>query len=210
VIYLHGFASGPASRKARFFQARLQEEGVEVRVPDLAQGDFENLTITGQLAVLEEAAGSGPVRLVGSSMGGYLAALMAARKPECVERLVLLAPAFGFAARWPSVVGEKGMEQWLASGKLPVFHYGEGRMRDLSLAMYNDSRNYEGEPQFSQRALIFHGLNDAVVPVEASRSFAALHGNAKLIEMDSDHELTDVLPAIWSGCREFLLEAGKE
>ncbi len=205
VIYLHGFSSGPMSRKARFFQSHLEKEGVEVLVPDLAQGDFENLTITGQLAVLEAAAGSGPVRLVGSSMGGYLAALLAALKPACVERVVLLAPAFGFAERWPAVVGQAAMEQWLTTGKLPVFHYGEGRLRDLGLAMYEDSRNYPGAPHFPQPGLIFHGVHDAVVPVEASRAFAASHGNMRLIEMDSDHELTDVMPQIWDGCREFLL-----
>lgn len=205
VIYLHGFASGPLSRKARFFQAHLEQLGVEVHVPDLAQGDFESLTITGQLKVVEDGIGDGPVRLVGSSMGGYLAALVAARKTSCVEKLVLLAPAFGFAERWPTVVGQAGMEQWLATGKLPVFHYGEGRMRDLGLAMYEDSRAYEGEPDFRQPAMIFHGVNDAVVPVDASRKFSREHPNTHLIEMDSDHELTDVMPAIWDGCHEFLL-----
>lgn len=204
-IYLHGFASGPLSRKAQFFRAQLEGEGVQLLVPDLAQGDFEHLTIQGQLAVLEEAAGDGPVRLVGSSMGGFLAALFAARNPERVEKLVLLAPAFGFAERWPAVVGEEAMKRWFASGKLPVFHYGEGRTRELGLAMYEDSRRWEGEPDFSQPALILHGVNDTVVPVQASRQFAASHPNVRLIEMDSDHGLTDVLPAIWDCCRDFLL-----
>jgi pimeloyl-ACP methyl ester carboxylesterase len=205
VIYLHGFASGPGSRKARFFRERLAEEGIEAAVPDLARGDFENLTISGQLEVLGEVAGSETVALVGSSMGGYVASLFAARKPERVDRLVLLAPAFGFAQRWPTVVGEAGMKIWLDTGKLPVFHYAEGRMRDLGIAMYEDSRKWEAEPGFKQPALIFHGLNDAVVPVQASRAFVAKHANARLTEMDSDHELTDVLPAIWEGCRDFLL-----
>ncbi len=205
MIYLHGFASGPGSRKARFFRERLAEEGIEAAVPDLARGDFENLTISGQLEVLGEVAGSETVALVGSSMGGYVASLFAARKPERVDRLVLLAPAFGFAQRWPTVVGEAGMKIWLDTGKLPVFHYAEGRMRDLGIAMYEDSRKWEAEPGFKQPALIFHGLNDAVVPVQASRAFVAKHANARLTEMDSDHELTDVLPAIWEGCRDFLL-----
>lgn len=205
VVYLHGFASGPGSRKARFFGERLAEAGIEAVVPDLARGDFENLTITGQLEVVEEAVGEGPVALVGSSMGGFLAALFAARNPGRVTRLLLLAPAFGFAARWPVVVGEAGMSHWLSTGKLPVFHYAEGRNMNLGLAMYHDSQRFEPEPDFTQPALIFHGVNDVVVPVEASREFAASHPNARLIEMQSDHELTDVLPEIWENCREFLL-----
>jgi pimeloyl-ACP methyl ester carboxylesterase len=204
VIYLHGFASGPGSRKARFFREQLAEVGMEVTVPDLAKGDFENLTITSQLRIVEEAMGDGPTALVGSSMGGYVAALCAARNPERVAKLVLMAPAFGFAERWPAVVGEAGVKQWLGTGKLPVFHYAEGRVRNLGLAMYHDSQRWEAEPDFRQPALIFHGVKDVVVPIAASRRFAEKHSNASLIEMQSDHELTDVLPAIWEKSSEFL------
>jgi uncharacterized protein len=205
VVYLHGFASGPGSRKAGFFRERLGEAGIEAAVPDLAQGDFENLTLTGQLTVVQEAVGESAVTLIGSSMGGYLAALYAAQYPEHVSRLVLLAPAFGFAERWPAVVGEEGMARWLSTGKLPVYHYADGRMRDLGLAMYEDSRRWEAEPDFTQPAMIFHGVRDVVVPVDASLGFASRHRNARLIEMESDHELTDVLPQIWEDCRRFLL-----
>jgi uncharacterized protein len=53
ILYLHGFASGPSSSKARFFRERLERAGASVEVPDLAAGDFEHLTITAQLAVVE-------------------------------------------------------------------------------------------------------------------------------------------------------------
>jgi pimeloyl-ACP methyl ester carboxylesterase len=204
-IYLHGFASGPMSRKARFFQSRLHEAGVPVEIPDLAAGDFENLTVSGQMAVIDQAAGPGPVRILGSSMGGYLAALFAARNPGRVEKLVLLAPAFGFSERWPAVVGQDAVARWLETGKLPVYHYAENRMRDLGISMYEDARRWEAAPGFPQPALIFHGVNDPVVPIAASRSFAASHQNVNLIEMDSGHELTGVLPEIWDRCRNFLL-----
>ena len=91
-VYLHGFASGPSSQKARFFRERFAELGIGLEIPDLAEGRFEQLTISGQLGVMERAIGGDPATLIGSSMGGYLAALYAARHPE-VEKLVLLAPA---------------------------------------------------------------------------------------------------------------------
>src|SRR6266849_1150851 len=99
VLYLHGFASGPSSSKARYFREKLEACGLRVEIPDLAAGDFEHLTITGQLAVIERCAKGQPICLSGSSLGGYLAALYAARHPE-VERVILFAPAFHFAHRW--------------------------------------------------------------------------------------------------------------
>ncbi len=39
-IYLHGFASSPSSRKARFFEERFRELGIGLEVPDLAEGRF--------------------------------------------------------------------------------------------------------------------------------------------------------------------------
>src|SRR5262245_8888349 len=105
VIYLHGFASGPGSKKAQYFARRFAELGVQVTIPDLACGDFEHLTLSGQLQVIESSAAGNAVILIGSSLGGYLAALYAARHPE-TERIVMLAPGFGFARRWPSRLGE--------------------------------------------------------------------------------------------------------
>ena len=69
ILYLHGFASGPASNKARFFERRLEAAGAHVAALDLARGDFEHLTITGQLQAVEEAAAGEPVALMGSSLG---------------------------------------------------------------------------------------------------------------------------------------------
>ena len=59
-------------------------------------------------------------------MGGYLAALYAARHPE-VDKVVLMAPAFCFRRRWRETLGDAKMEEWRGSGALDVFHYGEGR-----------------------------------------------------------------------------------
>src|ERR1035441_7473955 len=104
ILYLHGLASSPASSKARFFAERLRAAGAVIDIPDLAAGDFEPLTIGGQLRVIERAAAGDPVGVLGRSLGGSLAALYAARHPE-VPRVVLLAPAFGFARRWAERMG---------------------------------------------------------------------------------------------------------
>src|SRR6266851_9052958 len=132
-----------------------------LEIPDLAAGDFEHLSITSQMVVIDELAAGDRVALVGSSMGGYLAALYAARHPEVVARLVLLAPAFGFARSWAAA---PEAEFWRKTGFLDVYHYGEKRTRQLSYHLIEDALGYEDFPDFQQPALIFHGIHDTVVP----------------------------------------------
>jgi hypothetical protein len=204
ILYLHGFASSPSSAKARFFRERLEDAGARVHIPDLAAGDFEHLTITGQLAVVERAAAGDPISLIGSSMGGYLAALYAARHPETV-RAVLLAPAFGFARRWAESFGAARVDEWRRTGAIYVHHYGEGRDSRLGCQLIDDGASYEDYPDFRQPALIFHGAHDDVVPARYSEHFAATHPNARLETLDSDHQLLDVLDDITPQVVAFLV-----
>jgi len=192
VVYLHGFASGPSSSKARYFRRVLENAGAPVDVPDLAAGDFEHLTVTGQLRVIENAAGTSPIALIGSSMGGYLAALYAAGHPQ-VSRLVLLAPAFGFAQRWRERFGAAEVEHWQRTGTTEVYHYGDGCMRRLAFGLLPDADRYPAFPGFPQPALIFHGAHDDVVPVQYAEEFAGRHANARLEVLDSGHDLLDQL-----------------
>jgi len=207
IVYLHGFASSPMSSKARFFYDRLKRAGADIEIPDLADGDFEHLTITGQLAVIAKAVARGPVSLMGSSLGGYLAALFAARHPGAVDRLVLLAPAFGFARRWPERLGPDAAARWRDTGSMEVFHYGDKCTRRLAYTMLADGARYEDYPDFRQPALIFHGANDEVVPVRYSEKFAATHPNAKLAVLHSGHELLDVLEVMAPIVEAFLLDS---
>ena len=203
-IYLHGFASSPSSRKAAYFAGKLFEAGCDVEVPHLESEGFRNLTISGQLNVIEQVAQGATVRLIGSSMGGYLAALYASLHPE-VDRVLLLAPAFGFAERWGLRLGEAAMDTWKTEGTIEMMHYATGKNEPVGYCLIEDGLKYPAEPDFSQPALIYHGRNDDVVPLSFSQTFASSHSNVVLREVDSGHELTDVMEEIWDGSREFLL-----
>ena len=203
IVYLHGFASGPSSSKARFFRALLENAGVPVTVPDLADGDFEHLTITSQLAVVDRAVAGAPAALIGSSLGGYLAALYAARHPH-IARTVLLAPAFGFAQRWPERLGPAELAAWRRNGSIDVFHYAENRHRKLGYQLLADGERFEAYPDFTQPALIFHGSHDDAVPVRYSEEFAASHPNATLEVLDAGHDLLNVLDYIAPKILHFL------
>ena len=113
LAYLHGFASGPGSTKAQFFRARFAAAGRELLVPDLAP-DFTHLTVTSMLAIVEPLLAREPAVLRGSSLGGYLATLVAARHPDRVRGLVLFAPAFAFAARVAASLTPAALERWRA------------------------------------------------------------------------------------------------
>ena len=203
VLYLHGFASSPASRKAQYFSEKLQAAGFQVEIPDLAEGAFEALTISGQLRVVERAARQQPVILMGSSLGGYLAALYAASHPE-VRKLILLAPAFAFLQLWTDALGPERLDLWRKNRILPILHYGERREVPIGYQLMEDGRGYPALPDFRQPALIFHGTEDPVVPVQYSSAYAQAHSNVHLVTFASGHELTDVLDPMWKEMRDFL------
>ena len=203
VLYLHGFASGPKSRKASFFVHQLSKFNIPVQVPDLSEGDFEHLTITGQLKVIDRVIGDEAVILIGSSLGGYLAALCAAQYKQ-VAKVVLLAPAFRFHDLWVKQLSAEGMKRWQTEGSLSVFHYADERERTVGYQLIEDAQQYSSFPDFQQPALIFHGNQDGTVPVDSSVDFAGTHPNAELVRINSGHELTDALDAIWQKTQYFL------
>ncbi|MEO8049999.1 MAG: YqiA/YcfP family alpha/beta fold hydrolase [Acidobacteriota bacterium] len=212
VVYLHGFASSPQSTKARFFGDHFAEAGVAFDAPQLDEGQFHNLTITGQMLVVGKAVATQaekltpgePLVLMGSSLGGYLAALYAARHPRYVDRLVLLAPAFRFLERWRVRLSPTEIEQWKRDGSILMYHYGSKTAQRLGYQFLEDAAGYEAVPDFHQRALILHGTNDTVVPCQVSYDFALEHVHARLALFESGHELTDVLEGLWREASAFL------
>lgn len=203
IVYLHGFASGPQSNKAQFFRRRFAEQGIRCDVPRLDDGNFQGLTISGQLEVIHQAVSGEPVTLMGSSLGGYLAALYGARH-ENIDRMVLLAPAFQFPSRWRNRFSDAEFTEWRRTGARAFYHYADKADRELGYQFVEDAIQYEDEPGFAQPALIIHGSLDDVVPAEVSEQFAAGHRNAELRIVPSGHELTDVLELLWEETARFL------
>jgi pimeloyl-ACP methyl ester carboxylesterase len=204
-LYFHGFASGPLSRKAQFFREKLAALGIPVEIPALDQGDFEHLTITGQLTLITTLLRGEPAVLIGSSMGGYLAALYASQHSE-IDRMMLLAPAFGFGARWSETFGADKVAEWRTRGQAEVYHYATRDMRRLSVDLLNDSQRHPGYPPCGQPTLIFHGVQDNVVPLAASERWVNENPQANLVRVQSGHELLDVLEIIWEKAESFMCD----
>jgi hypothetical protein len=208
LAYLHGFASSPLGTKATFFRSRLAELAVDLEVPDLAP-DFTHLTITSQVEIVERLLVPDGTILLGSSMGGYVASLVASRRPEAVRGLVLFAPAFHFVERWEASVGEATMQRWRERGTAPVFHYGRGREEPLSVELFDDARSYAAEPDPHCPALIFAGTRDEAVPLPVVEHFArARTDERELVVLEAGHELTEVLEPMWERSVGFLRRFG--
>jgi pimeloyl-ACP methyl ester carboxylesterase len=203
-IYLHGFASSPNSRKAKYILERFAEKQIKLEIPDLNCDDFYHLTITRQLeqiALLLEQ--NKDVTIIGSSLGGLSAAYIAEEFLQ-VKRLVLLAPAFGFLSHWLPNLGKEVIQRWQQEKYMMVHHYGEKRELPLSYDFLADADRYQ--ERFLQRSiptLILHGQHDEVIPIEASRDFAQKRSWVELIELNSNHALADVMMEIWQSIQGF-------
>lgn len=202
ILYLHGFASSPQSRKAQYFRQQFDRNGVAIDIPDLSPNGLESLTIGGQLDLVEAATGGKPVSLIGSSMGGYLAALYASRHPE-VETVVMMAPAFHFARRWLERIGPEQAEKWKSDGYTEMADYRTGAIARVGYCLIEDGLSCPRAPVFSQPALLFHGTRDDVVDYRASVAYAAENPNVHLQLFDAGHELTDVMEEMWRPMMRF-------
>lgn len=205
-IYLHGFASCPESAKAIYLVDQLSTLGLSLQVPNLNQDDFSHLTITRQIHQVSKLLDTtAPITLIGSSLGGLTAAWIGQKNPQ-VQRLILLAPAFDFLNHWLPKIGDVQLQEWQESGFLPVYHYCEKRTLPLHYKFIEDALQYK-EIQLLRPipTLILHGQHDQVIPIKASQNYANARPWVKLIELDSDHALVDVMPIIWSEILSFCL-----
>ena len=211
VIYLHGFASGTSSSKATYIGQRLRAGGIRVETPDLNLPDFSTLTVT---RMLEQVRGSidgtkEPVVLIGSSLGGFVAVMAAARQPDRVSKLVLMAPALDFSpAKSPQASGawsEQVIADWKAAGRMNVFHFGYGRIMPVHYALYEDTQRYDAfNADVRQPALVFQGRRDDVVDPVMVEEWCLDRPNAELHLLDDGHQLAASLPYIWDRLAEFL------
>ncbi len=205
IVYLHGFASGPGSAKGRALEERFAALGVPFHRGDLTPGElgFERSTPRTMLAEAERlVALHRPRVLMGSSLGGYLAALVAARDPS-IQRVVLLAPAFGLFERWRARVGLDEERRWRAEGLL-VDHHATGTKRRIAWSFMEDAATLPAYPVVRAPALCLAGTRDETVPIADVERFVAMTPGARLVALDDGHELVSSIDRIFEEAREFL------
>jgi pimeloyl-ACP methyl ester carboxylesterase len=184
LVWLCGFRSDMGGTKAEYLHARADAAGraflrFDVTGCGKSGGRFEDGTIglwLGDALGLIDSVTKGPLVLIGSSMGGWLALLIARARPDRVRGMMLIAPAPDFTERlmWPEMtdaaradVMEKGV--WLRPSAY------DDTPTPITRALIEDGRQHlmmNDALPFDFPVRIVHGQADPDVPWRLSLEIA--------------------------------------
>jgi uncharacterized protein len=188
VLYFHGFASSPRSRKVESL-ARLLAPEITLDAPDLNVPSFEKLDFEAMVRLgLERAMVNPPRAIVGSSLGAVIALEVARRGVHAP--MVLIAPGLGIGNRWTSRLE--------AGDPVMVFNHARNERAPIHRAFFEGMNAIEndGEPP-PVAVTIFMGTKDETVPFtlvhevwQAWEQSGKLVKGSKFIEIpEGDHGL---------------------
>ena len=174
VVWIGGFRSDMEGTKAVALDAAARERGWNyVRYDHFAHGrssgDWRRATIGRwrEDAIRMIDSLEGPVVAVGSSMGGWVALLLALARPERTAGLVLINPAPDFTERlmWPGLADHE-RQALLRDGEVVISEDGLGDYV-LTRAMFEEGRDWlllDAPMAIAAPVHIFQGRADDVVP----------------------------------------------
>jgi alpha-beta hydrolase superfamily lysophospholipase len=211
-LFLHGFRSHCVGEKATALTEHAFARGYSWARFDLAAhgastGALVEQTLSGWLEdALSVAAlyAPRPLILVGSSLGAWLAVLMARSRRIPVAGLVLLAPAFNFLQRYYAGLPQGLRQQWRSDGRLTLPDpYGPpGTVYQLGYPLIEDAVAHDvlSVPVALPCPLtMIHGDRDEVVPLAVSEDFLRhVHAPDKRLTVvaGGDHRLTAAIPRV--------------
>ena len=195
VVLVHGFANNRMEGGASFVRMSrlLAEHGIASVRADLSghgesDGDFFDVTITGEIgdarSVLREVrefafVDPGRIGLVGMSMGGVVAGIVAAEEPG-VRALCLWSPA----AVAPFEVGAGHLKGRDIAAEINEKGYFDADSHRMSPALVEDISNldvYGRSAPYDGPVRIIHGDKDDIAPIEYARRYLDHYsGNAEL------------------------------
>lgn len=204
-VWLGGFKSDMAGTKASVLSDWASDTAKAFVRFDYSghgrsSGRFESGTIgqwTAEAIAVIDACTAGPLVLVGSSMGAWLALLAARARPERVAALLLVAPAADFTERlmWADFSPEVRQEiETKGAWARPSAHGEEPHV--ITRQLIEDGRCWlvmDAPIQFAGPVRILQGGRDPDVPEAHARALAALIQSPDLrfdLIQDGDHRLS--------------------
>ncbi|HEY0624822.1 alpha/beta hydrolase [Sphingomonas sp.] len=201
IVFLPGYASDMSGSKAVAIDAWARGTGRACLRFDYAGcgasgGAFEAQTLASwrddALAVIDRVT-SGPVVLVGSSMGGWIMLLVALARPELVAGLIGIAAAPDFTG-WGFTPGQKAILQ--KEGRLEQFSIYAPEPTVTTRGFWESgeaNRLMDGPIDLAIPARLIHGQRDPDVPWEHSLKLAGLLRSddvQTVLVKDGDHRLS--------------------
>lgn len=223
-VWLCGFKSDMSGGKAQAVEAWAREAGHGTLLFDYSGhgqsgGAFEDGTISAwradALAAID-AQTEGPLVLVGSSMGGWMALLAAMARPERVRGLMLIAPAPDFTETlmWPEFSPEQQAE--ILDQGFTLRPSGYGAPYPITRALIEDGRQWsilDAPIAFEGPVRILQGMQDPDVPwghaLALAASLTTLDVVLTLIK-DGEHRLSREadIARLLAACGELAGRAG--
>lgn len=205
VVFLGGFRSDMTGNKARAIDAWCRQRGqsflrFDYQGHGASSGEFEQCTVgvwfNDALEVVDNLT-TGPLVLVGSSMGGWIMSLVARARAQRIAGLVgvAVAPNFTSEIMWPAMTLES-RNKIERDGVLLVPSQYDDEPYPITKKMIDDGANHDvlGSPvSVSCPVRLIHGLVDPDVPWEMSMKLAnAISGNDVVVTLikDGDHRLS--------------------
>lgn len=183
ILFITGFLSKRWGNKSKALAQWCAEQGwgfccYDVRGFGDSEGRFIDYTLSDWIAdarlVLNSLKDGPPITIVGNSLGGWIAWLIA---QECadIERLVLIAPAFNMMGLRAQSIAPERSHDWHTAGWMPWDDEPAHRDYPLAWKWVEESRAYWGR-SFDQlrpvKTTILHGLQDTVILPQGSSKFA--------------------------------------
>jgi len=204
-VWLGGFRSDMAGTKAATLADWARERGqgfvrFDYSGHGQSGGRFEDGTISvwlGDAVAVIDAQTAGPVVLVGSSMGGWLALLAARARPKRIKGLLLIAPAADMTERlmWPSFTLEQ-QARLQSEGRLELPSAYDDAPTVITRALIEDGRRHllmEGPIAFGGPVITLQGQADPDVPAAhaiALHDLIQSENKALILHADGDHRLS--------------------
>jgi pimeloyl-ACP methyl ester carboxylesterase len=182
ILFITGFLSKRWGNKSKALAQWCEEKGwgfccYDVRGFGDSDGQFTDYTLSDWMADAREVLGlikSGPpITIVGNSLGGWIAWLMAQEYPV-VERLILIAPAFNMMGVRAKSIDSERQHDWYTAGWMPWDDEPVHRDFPLAWKWVEESEAY-WKTSFDRlrpvKTTILHGLQDTVILPSGSRGF---------------------------------------
>jgi len=220
VIAVHGFGSSRRGGKVEAIGAALPAHGWTVLAPDLqghgdSGGAFELTTVARAVGDLRrvtempEFRGAPRRALIGSSFGALVTGWVAADDPTLCDRMVLVAPAFGFLDRYLLTLPDEERAEF-ESGAPHTLRDSSMTGRTLAADVLVGRAEHSWR-RLAERlvtpTLILHGRRDETVPWEAVIDFvrACPRDDLDVVLLGSgDHRLADHIDDLVHRIQRFL------